>query len=315
MTTVPDIGLECHLFVQKLVGDHDLGERETLHAKILAWISKMEAWNDDGFIHGFEPVLRPHFVALMTHIRKKENLSHDVEVDGFQSLASIKQIGDAYDAMLLKQQDMHKTDMASYHAKQESLLQWKTQKIQAIEMKSNNLQGELKKTEMTIRDCLDLLLDEVQRAHGHQGAQTTDVQTTSNDPMMLELEALMNGSSLDSVLKKRTLELGECGSPPKETVENAQPPFTQYGSTPIPESQGTTLMQQDTPQEAAFKHISSLEDGPIKSSLMALCSASCQARKGDGGYSFFLTMNNIFIYIPKSEIYRQFSSLITKRIV
>lgn len=44
-------------------------------------------------------------------------------------------------------------------------------------------------------------------------------------------------------------------------------------------------------QEAAYKHISTLADGPVKSSLMALCSASCQARKGDDGWLYLYIYN------------------------
>ena len=273
MSTVPDVGLECHLFVQKLVGDHDLGDREQLHDQILAWITKMKSWSGDDFIKGFEPALTEHFVALMTHIGKKDEVLHDVEAHRFQSITSIKQIEDAHDTMLAK-----------FGKQQEDRLRcWKSEKIEMIETKSKNLEVDLKNAQMKIRGCLDLLLDEIQLAHGsghhHDESDNNDVQMTE---MMKELETLIvSGGPVDPVVPKQTLNLGE----------DAQTPFTQQSAPPglaleepNKDQQGT--MEQDTPQEAAYKHISTLADGPIKSSLMALCSASCQARKGDDGWLY-----------------------------
>ena len=174
---------------------------------------------------------------------------------------------------------------------------WKEQKIETIQASAKETKTSLSNLALKIRTSMDHFIDEAQRLKngepdaGNSGGEPGGEVTSLEDVMiMTELEDLMRGVSLKdsspSVLSMPTLELGaspEDVPPPPPMQHDAQTPqdydVPKKGVSGTPPQitetlEGSGLMESTTPEETAMKHISQMDDGPVKSSLIALCEAS-----------------------------------------
>ena len=298
-STIPDIGLEIHLFLQSVAGqdgDSDLHDREKKHTLISDWITKVESWN--GPFHHFDEMgsLGRPFFGVVTLIREKISLEeklHDHETVEVVQLAAVER---GYHALLTRNTEKFK-DLPHEEKTQamKALETWKEQKIETIQASAKETKTALRNLALNIRTSMDHFIDEAQRLKnggldgGLSGDQPGGDVTSLEDVMiMTELEDLMRGVSLKhsspAVLSMPTLVLGDSAQdvpPPMQhdaqTPQDYDLPKKGGSGTPpqIPETlEGSGLMESTTPEETAMKHIKQMEDGPVKSSLIALCEAS-----------------------------------------
>ena len=142
-TTVPSVGLECHLFMVKLLGDHDFADRENPHDEILEWITKMKSWCNGTleFINDLDVGVQPIFKELVQLIDQRQELVH--EFQAFKASQEIRiQEEKGYTAMLSRQevQSAKRGDSEQMIEKKQNLLKgWKQDKMDTIE-KGNRCQ-------------------------------------------------------------------------------------------------------------------------------------------------------------------------------
>ncbi len=232
-TTVPDTALECHLFTQRLLGDHDILAREKLHGEILDWVSKMESWSggNHDFVSDFDPPVAAHFKLLLSMLNQKEMMDLNLTARRDEGTIAINSFEKCFNDMLAKQEALYGNnpgdDGIKKLAEKRALLQtWKDDKIASIQKKITGLETELRKVSVSVRETMDVIIDELQPGNGMEEPNPMEI-SDGEDPIMNELVELMSGRKLakspeDSILTKRTLELGECGTPPECILNDAQ---------------------------------------------------------------------------------------------
>ena len=147
---------------------------------------------------------------------------------------------------------------------------------EANKVEPNNLRKEIRDLGLTISRSLDALIDAAQSWFGD------DLQEAPpKDAIMEELEGLMG--NLDTTMEKPTLVLGDVATPPPmlpdAQPESLSPSKAESQQEPVipaahAEMEVSGVMTAPTPEDTALKHIAQMEDGPVKSSLLALCEAS-----------------------------------------
>lgn len=287
------------MFMQQLVGDHDVEARERLHIQISHWFEKMRSWyaeEGDIWVSRLDPVLKPHCESLVVLLNEKDAQMANLHLAQLDEKPKIDEVEKGYKTMLAKLPEIIKKnneDPKSLDSRTFSLLQRKSGKMDSIKSAGKKLEAELSSLSLKIRACMDLLIDAVQKADNVD--ECMEVQTdqqvpekNDDDVIMTELEALMaqcvvsNGPDVgDSFLREPTLVLvqGDTGAnqqdaPMESMPQDAQTPPSQE---PVVEpSQTVATPEADSaqlsPEEAALKHLQDMEDGPLKSSLLALVS-------------------------------------------
>ena len=308
-STVPDIALEVHLFVRKLVqpghGDRDFNDREKLHVEIKEWIEKITSWGH----HTSD--LNHEFGALSTHIQEVMTLMQNEGVlgDKLQKAESVE--AQHRESFNLGYQKMVEKQQAKFQAKEiseenlkknlETLQGWRIRRQEMNQVDANNLRKEIRDLGLKMPNALDALIDEAQKHtddFNYACMQVTPQDQNPGSPkdaIMEELEGILDKGSLQDmemrkILTQRTLVLGEQDDTPEPLLPDAQPASLSPSKSasqqvlqvpaaqPSPPSQlekdDEGVMKTPTPEDNALKHIALMEDGPVKSSLLALCEAS-----------------------------------------
>ena len=295
-TTIPDMGLESHLFMRQLAGEHDVHDREVLHTRIEEWMCKMFEWHGPGvdWVIETDPLIAPHCKQLVLLLEERDRLG--VELKETQKDEGVKtaSVLTAYAKMSEKLGEMVgklNENEAGLEARKESLNTWKEGKLEVIQSSTKEVQHRVSMVNLEIRKRMDMIIDAAQ----HE----PDVVHVDEDPLMEELEQLMSNCPTPSGdngpwLNSKTLILGEEASPspqPQDAQTQRSLPTTPESKTKADETMGDgelkveqtepdggapkqVEMTQPTPEETALKHINGMEDGPMKSALLALCEAS-----------------------------------------
>ena len=287
-TTVPDMALEVHLFVRKLVqpagGDLDFDDREKLHVEIKEWIEKIQTWEHCDLVHEIGP-LSKYIREVMTHMKNEGGLVFKLQKAEALEVQQFDSLNMGYEKMVEKQR-------AKFEAKEitqenlakalETLGEWRVKRQEANKVELNNLRKEIRDLGLTISRSLDALIDAAQSWFGDDL-----LEAPPKDAIMEELEGLMG--NLDTTMEKPTSVLGGVATPPPmlpdAQPESLSPSKAESQQEPvIPAAQPTPpthaemevsgVMTAPTPEDTALKHIAQMEDGPLKSSLLALCEAS-----------------------------------------
>ena len=239
-TTVPSVGLECHLFMVKLLGDHDFADRENPHDEILEWITKMKSWCNGTleFINDLDVGVQPIFKELVQLIDQRQELVH--EFQAFKASQEIRiQEEKGYTAMLSRQevQSAKRGDSEQMIEKKQNLLKgWKQDKMDTIERETAAKQGPIEKLCCEIHRKMDAVIDVAQL----DPMDHDPVHEGADDAIMAELEQLMSavsiagsaddGSSL--VQHQKTLILGDTDSVGDATMGKPVVPMFQDAQTP-----------------------------------------------------------------------------------
>ena len=243
MSTVPDMGLESHIFIQRLAGaGSDVQSRFHLHDEIEKWLHKMHNWHGPGceWIAKTDPLIAPHLGRLLTLGDDAGALSAECKKAETDTPKKILGVENAAKKMMQNLVD-RKLPQDELLQRQASVASWKEEKIAALEATLATLRKQLTEIYANITVHMDKLIDAAQENESMPAGETGAV----DDPMMAELEEMM--SQAFPMTKA-------------EPVEEDQPPDQE--------------MVQETPEQSALRHIGSMEDGPMKSALLALCEAS-----------------------------------------
>ena len=291
--------LECRLFLEKL-GDQAKvvgNTNQDLYTMIEDWIQKVRSWHsgpsEDAWVAECSTMVATLCHTLLPVLNTKYEVQGQVQ--RFESARNGKEteIISAYDTMLQKLTSLVGTNPENHHhlqARQQSLLKWKGEKLEAIRLEDSTLRDRLLEVETTSRELMDKFITSIQQVDEPMQ------EAPANDPVMQELEKLMASCSTampphdaDGILHKATLQLGS-----SDTAEDPdlmrdaqieQTPLDLLGDTPMPDPPKDSdkkdaagakdvEMVAATPEESALKHIEMLEAGPLKSALMSLCEAS-----------------------------------------
>lgn len=236
--------------MQRLVGDHDFSGREELHGYILEWIPKMESWSgNDDYISELDVGLQPHFERLVLTVREQRAMQ--VELDEAVESAKSQRLGieKGYDAMLRKQKAVSakKNDtLEMTAAKQKALLEWKAYKLESVDDSLAALKSKIAKLGHQLMSTMDSLIDDAQKIY--------DLAPDDSDIIMKELEALMEGVTLDDadggILRSKTLILGQDDSQSPQQVgtpmdvESTQPIGDQPSKEATPANSAEPLLSK-----------------------------------------------------------------------
>ena len=224
-STVPDIGLECFLFLKRLVGDHghDFDERADLRQYIFDWMAKMESWaGSDDYLNEFNEPIQGMLRDMLFTARRSEELEIRLSQIHASEVEQVKAVEKGYDIMLLKQKVVSEKKCDSEEviaAKHKTLMEWKEAKIGSICGGSTKLKSEIDGLQVKLRTSMDAMIEEVSLAHAleFEDPMATEPVPSNEDVVMRELEDLMNDLSFDktdelaraSILSQKTQVLGE----------------------------------------------------------------------------------------------------------
>ena len=250
MTTVPDMGLETHIFMKELQqGGGDVEAREVLHERIEAWLMKMHEWHGPAieWVFKCDPLIVPDLQQLLLVGESASKTS--LELKAAEKTAKEKglEVENAYSKMMEKLVAKQFPEDVLL-PRQASLASWKKEKLGALELSVDALRQKLQGIYVDIRKHMDHLIDVCQ-----------ENDDDDDDPMMAELEVLMEGFTMEG-LKGDSSKTFAKDEPPEEPGAEG--------------SQHDAVMAATTPEETALKHISSMDEGPMKSALLALCEAT-----------------------------------------
>ena len=205
-TTVPDLSLHSHLFMEKVSQQVTSEQLDGLRKHVTEWVVEVNEWEPE---HPFDHL--PKEVAqccqdLLPMVVKLSELSKDHGMAVFNEGGEVEKINAAYHCMLKK---LH-ADSTHTESKEIGLKKWLEGKTAQAQQASAGLEKQMKNISLEINLKVDSLVKTAQQ-HVAGGSPSKGIVV---DPLMSELENLMEKCSIDDVLRQKTLELGG-----PETVE------------------------------------------------------------------------------------------------
>ena len=235
MTTEPDPGLECKLLKNTILTRTDLDDAD-LQQVVLDWITVRLEHSTTGF-----HLLGPDMENLCLDIQIKRDASvllrskHE-----FSQILSDREVAEAQRTHLFvtkKIEDENLTPEVKQE-KQTKVDNWLKTKVDSLKAEPSKCQEQFASSEIDLRLSLQKLVDMI-KAEGNESAPKTNLDEDAG--FMDELTHLLNGSdvpmvetqdSMDSILKKRTLILGECGTPEHPPVDATMGVSTESSPNP-----------------------------------------------------------------------------------
>lgn len=207
-TTVPDLSLHSHLFMEKVSQQVTSEQWDGLRKHITEWVVEVNEWDPE---HPFDQL--PKEVAqccqdLLPLVVKLSELSKDHGMAVYNEAGEVEKIKTAYQNMLKKLHDESKHT----ESKESGLKKWLEGKIAQAQLASTGLEKQMKDISMEI----NLKVDSLVRTAQQHVAGDSPSNGAVVDPLMSELENLMEKCSIEDLSRQQTLELG--GSQPVEQM-------------------------------------------------------------------------------------------------
>ncbi len=205
-TTVPDLGLESHLFIAKLAGvDDSFGDRDAVHREIIEWINKLRE-ADDRWLHELDPSLLDHVKKLVPMMDSQVGLHREVETDRIATNVKISEVEKGFLAMQMKINATASSTGENLDHKLEALVGWKDGKIADLNRSIQSRETELKSMRRNLRSHLDRMIDDCKDAHTLDIGNGDDI-LMEDDPIMKEIDALLNSMGTTLQLGQKTPQL------------------------------------------------------------------------------------------------------------
>lgn len=211
MTTEPDIWLECSLFKQMIIAGN-LSE-SVLEQRVLEWVETRLNFSDPGF-----HLLGPKLDAICDEIVLRRDEYNLVRTQYERALklqpGKIVEVEQVH-ASILKNQSGENLE-----EKKIKLDEWLAGKVDTIKTETKMLRNKHIESEGPLMNKVRELMHQVRKP---EGVHDTDLPSTEQqaDDMVDEVTKLLESmntavTAQDSILTKRTLELGESGTPERE---------------------------------------------------------------------------------------------------
>ena len=210
MTTEPDVTLECNLFKQLIIAGGLL--EPDLEQKVLEWIELRLNCPDPGF-HMLGPKLEAMCQDVQLYRDEYTLLLTQYEVALKQQPAKIVELEQVWSSILKKQSDGKMTP-EMFEEKKKKLDEWLQVKVNTIKSDTQMLRDKLPEREAALLTKVQALIAQVRKPEDE-----VDDTTGPADELVTELTSLLEKMDTtvvsDSILTKRTLELGESATPEK----------------------------------------------------------------------------------------------------
>ena len=223
MTTEPDPGLECKMLKNTIMTRTDLDDAD-LQQVVLDWITVRVEHNTTGF-----HLLGPDMENVCLDIQVKRDASvllrskHE-----FSQILTDREVAEAHRTHLFVTKKIEDENLTPevQQEKQTKVDNWLKNKVDSLKAQPLKCQEQFASSEIDLRLSLQKLVDMI-KAEGNESAPKTNL-LEDDASFMDELTHLLNGpdvpmvesqDSIDSILKKRTLVLGECGTPEHPPVD------------------------------------------------------------------------------------------------
>lgn len=214
-TTLPDLTLHSHLFMDKVSQQIASVEQwDAIRSHVREWVQEVNEWEP---VHPFDNL--PKEVAqccqdVLSVLVQIDELSKLREMALSNEAVEVDKIEHAYQVMLKKLHD----ESTHTESKEMGLKKWLEGKTTQARRASSGLEKQIKDISCECNLKVDSVVRAAQQHADHDGGSPTK-DGCENDPLMKELESLMQSCSMEDkeeVLRQKTLLLGE-------HLEDAQP--------------------------------------------------------------------------------------------
>lgn len=213
-TTLPDVGLECHLFMQQVAGQMDDVEgREKSETMVMDWVKKLFQWYPDGsWAQQVDPILSPYVLGLIPVVEEQDYLEFKLQSARETHASRIAGHQKAYDTMMAKLESMvaaKNEDEAALGKRRAALNDWLTEKCRTSQELVEQAQRDINENKVKLRSHLTKLIDVIQ--HNECQDHPEHTEKAEDDPSMMEIEELMNGLIVSSPVKESqsTVAMGD----------------------------------------------------------------------------------------------------------
>ena len=230
MSTIPDIGLECHCFIKtlQLDGGSDIETRENMHQRIAEWVKKLFEWyGDDSWISDTDPLMSPHMKRIVQLLADLDALGSKLINVRMETDSKIAHVEKAYEQMMGKLSSQAATPNGSIEMKKQSLVDWKCSKIGALNLVPIQMEQGISVLKVQTQSVMDTLIDAVQLDGAAEKPSADKAEVEADDAIMMELEQLMAGCTFedrqDDILRAPTLQLGNDSFDPTQDAQRVIP--------------------------------------------------------------------------------------------
>lgn len=228
-TTLPDVGLECHLFMQQVAGQlDDVEGREKSETMVMDWMKKLFQWYPDGsWAQQVDPILSPYVLGLIPVVEEQDYLEFKLQSARETHASRIAGHQKAYDTMMAKLESMvaaKNEDEAALGKRRAALNGWLTEKCRTSQELVEQAERDINENKVKLRSHLTKLIDVIQ--HNEQQDLPEHTEKAEDDPSMMEIEELMNGLVVSSPLKEQsqsTVPLGDEPVSQCQEYDSSQP--------------------------------------------------------------------------------------------